>query len=218
MTTTDEILALAAEVAGAAPQAGGPAGDLARFAEAVTRGMDSPAVSALRALRPGRAPGPVAAAALPGGPAWDAWVSATAATSAGPPGATSRFVVCAAATALGQDCTAAVAVGVRAAALVESRLDTSAGWSAHTVSAVVGAGLAAGLMLALPAPELRNTLGICATQAAGLDAAAGTGAAPLQAGKAAFNAVEAALLARAGFTSSAEPLDGRRGLFALFAR
>jgi 2-methylcitrate dehydratase PrpD len=45
---------------------------------------------------------------------------------------------------------------------------------------------------------------------------AGTDAGPLQAGKAAFNAVEAALLARAGFTGPAEPLDGRRGLFALF--
>jgi 2-methylcitrate dehydratase PrpD len=58
--------------------------------------------------------------------------------------------------------------------------------------------------------------GVCATQAAGLRAAAGTDAGPLQAGKAAFNAVEAALLARAGFTGPAEPLDGRRGLFALF--
>ena len=36
--------------------------------------------------------------------------------------------------------------------------------------------------------------------------------------KAAFNGVEAALLARAGFTAPDDPLDGRRGLFALFGR
>ena len=84
------------------------------------------------------------------------------------------------------------------------------------VAAGVGAGLAAGVMLGLPEAELRNALSLCATQAAGLRAAAGTDAGPLQAGKAAFNAVEAALLARAGFTGATEPLDGRRGLFALF--
>jgi len=71
-------------------------------------------------------------------------------------------------------------------------------------------------MLGLPEAPLRSALGICATQAAGLRAAAGTDAAPLQAGKAAFNAVEAAQLARLGFTSSREPLDGRRALFSLF--
>jgi len=84
------------------------------------------------------------------------------------------------------------------------------------VAGAVGAGLAAGVMLRLPDDRLRAALGVCATQAAGLRAAAGTEAGPLQAGKAAFNAVEAALLAREGFTAPAEPLDGRRGLFALF--
>ena len=65
-------------------------------------------------------------------------------------------------------------------------------------------------------PQARNALGICATQAAGLRAATGTDAGALQAGKAAFNAVEAAQLASLGFTSSREPLNGRRGLFTLF--
>jgi 2-methylcitrate dehydratase PrpD len=128
------------------------------------------------------------------------------------------MVVCAAARALGDDCLAAVAAGLEAAAVVESGLDgvAGAGWSVQTVAGGIGAGLAAGLMLGLPEDQLRNALGVCATQAAGLRAAAGTDAGPLQAGKAAFNAVEAALLAREGFTGAAEPLDGRRGLFALF--
>jgi 2-methylcitrate dehydratase PrpD len=177
-------------------------------------------------------------AALPAGAALTAWVTGAAAVAGLGPGALvadgSRnlpgdaapedadpvvaMIVCAAARALGDDCLAAVAAGLEAAAIVESGLDGVAGpgWSVPTVAAGVGAGLAAGVMLGLPDDQLRNALGICATQAAGLRAAAGTEAGPLQAGKAAFNAVEAAQLAREGFTGPAEPLDGRRGLFALF--
>ena len=234
MTTTDDILAVAAH-ATPTEQA---AADLIAFAEAVSRGVRSDVVRALRALRPG---------SLPDSPAWRAWLLATAAmaaTSAATGGAdmsafagrqaadpdgqaaaaadqTVRFAVCAAASALGDDCSAAVAAGTRAAALIQAGLaepgtDEQTGWSIPAVSAVIGAGVAAGIMLGLPEPRLRHALGICATQAAGLRAAAGTDAGPLQAGKAAFNAVEAAQLANLGFTSSREPLDGRRGLFALF--
>jgi 2-methylcitrate dehydratase PrpD len=214
MTTTDEILALAAQ---AAPARDADA-NLALFAAAATRGANSAAVRALRALRPDSD----AAAALPDSAAWRAWLSAAAAIAGSGPAAAGpleRFVVCAAATACGDDCSAAVAAGVRAATLTGSKLSAlgAAGWSVPAVSAVIGAGLAAGMMLRLPTAELRHTLGICATQAAGLRAAAGTGAGPLQGGKAAFNAVEAAQLARLGFTSSDDPLEGRRALFALFA-
>jgi hypothetical protein len=222
MTTTEEILALAAHAA-SAPARDADA-DLGLFKAAAARGANTAAARALRALRPDAG----APAALPDSPAWRAWLSATAAVvgtadSANDPVA--RFVVCAAATALAGDdyspaVPVAVAVGMRAAALVESRLaavTSREGWSVPTVSAVIGAGVAAGLMLRLPPAGLRHALGICATQAAGLHAAAGTDAGALQAGKAAFNAVEAAHLARLGFTSSADPLDGRRGLFALFA-
>jgi hypothetical protein len=158
-------------------------------------------------------------AALPAGAALTAWVTGAAAVAApAPDDATVAMVVCAAARALGDDCLAAVAAGLEAAAVVESGLNgvVSPGWSVPTVAAGIGAGLAAGVMLGLPEDQLRNALGVCATQATGLRAAAGTDAGPLQAGKAAFNAVEGALLAREGFTGPAEPLDGRRGLFALF--
>jgi MmgE/PrpD N-terminal domain len=282
MTTTDDILALAAN---AAPS-DEAAADLARFADAATRGTNSAAFLALRGLRPASG-----APALPDSPAWRAWLSATAAIAAGegpglrggewppavrPADRTVRYIVCAAAAAVADERSAApvgaqpaapvgahppapvgaqppapvgaqpsapvgaappapvgaqvpslangrsaaVAAGVRAAALVESRLAATAdpgGWSLPAVSAVIGAGLAAGLMLGLTPAQLRCTLGICATQAAGLHAADGTDAGPLQAGKAAFNAVEAAQLAELGFTSSGEPLDGRRALFALFS-
>ena len=160
-------------------------------------------------------------AAMPAGPALTAWVTGAAAAAApAPDDPAMAMVVCAAARALGDDCLAAIAAGLEGAALVESGLNglASPGWSVQTVAAGIGAGLAAGVMLGLPEDQLRNALGVCATQAAGLRAAAGTDAGPLQAGKAAFNAVEAALLAREGFTGPAEPLDGRRGLFALFSR
>ena len=93
--------------------------------------------------------------------------------------------------------TAAVTAGLGAAAIVESGLDDWGGWSSGTVAAAIGAGVTAGLLLGLTGPRLRAAIGICATQAAGLRAAEGTDAFPLQAGKAAFNGVEAALLARA---------------------
>jgi len=226
-STTDRILALARHAA-PTPEA---EADLARFTAAVVTTRGTSAERELeRALRPGHAsdpPPPHApgrlGAALPGGPAWTAWVTgaaAVAALPAGTPGAGAdpvvAMVVCAAGRALGDDCAAAVAAGIQAAELVESGLASGGGWSIPVVSTAIGAGLAAGLMLGLPESQLRNALGICATQAAGLRAADGTDAGPLQAGKAAFNAVEAALLARAGFTGPAEPLDGRRGLFALF--
>jgi 2-methylcitrate dehydratase PrpD len=169
--------------------------------------------------RPAGPAGHPVSAALPAGPALTAWVTGAAAVAApASDDPTVAMVVCAAARALGDDCLAAVAAGLEAAAVVESGLDGVAGdgWSVPTVAACIGAGLAAGVMLGLPEDQLRNALGVCATQAAGLRAVAGTDAGPLQAGKAAFNAVEAALLARAGFTGPAEPLDGRRGLFALF--
>jgi MmgE/PrpD N-terminal domain len=215
MTTTDDILALAGKAASAADAAAADA-DIARFDEAVVRGMTSEVVRVVRALRE---PPATAQAALPDSPAWRAWLSATAAIAGATPEAndpTAGFVVCAAATALGHDCSAAVAAGIQAAALVESGLTNAAGWSVPAVSAVIGAGLAAGMMARLPESQLRHALGMCATQASGLSSAAGADAGALQAGKAAFNAVEAAQLASLGFTSSLEPLDGRRGLFALF--
>jgi len=213
-TATDQLLVLAARPA-PTPEA---VTALSRFTAAVTTQQGIATAGTLRrTLHPVAAD--AAAPAQAGGPALTAWVTGAAASAApAPDDPTVAMVVCAAARALGDDCLAAVTAGLAAAAIVESGLDgvARAGWSVPTVAAGVGAGLAAGVMLGLPEDQLRNALGVCATQAAGLSAVAGTDAGPLQAGKAAFNAVEAALLARAGFTGSAEPLDGRRGLFALF--
>ena len=93
----------------------------------------------------------------------------------------------------------------------------AAGWCARATAGTVGAAAAAGRLLALGPDRQRHALGVCATQAAGLVSEEGTDAGALQIGKAAGNAVEAALLGRDGFTSSAQPLEGRRGLFALMS-
>jgi 2-methylcitrate dehydratase PrpD len=243
MTTTDEILALAAA---AGPGTAAPPGaeavdrsaevteaDLAAFGAAAARGAGSDVVRALLAISPGSHPAQPAVAPPPS-PAWTAWLTGAAAAAAagetgGNPQATpvhsAWLAVFAAGIALsgspehlpaGMTVRAAVAVGMSAAALVETGLDDWGGWSPGTVAATIGAGVTAGLLLGLTGPQLRAAIGIGATQASGLAAAEGTQAFALQVGKAAFNGVEAALLARAGLTAPAEPLDGRRGLFALF--
>ena len=157
---------------------------------------------------------------LPGGHGLTAFVRAVAALAGSADVDAGTAVVCAAATALGENCAEAVAVGAAVSDLVAAGLpDARAqGWSAEVIAAVIGGCVAAGLMLGLPEPRLRAAIGIAATQAAGLCSAEGTDLGQLQAGKAAFNAVEAALLAQRGFTSSPQPLEGRRGLYALFAR
>ena len=225
-TSTDEIIALARH---AIPTAAAKSA-LAAFGEAPGRGTGSPVVRTLRAIRPA---GPPSA----GDPRWTAWQTAAAAAAATGRSA-AQLAVCAAVMAFaesgdvaddrahadgpaaardaGDHAVAAVAAGVEAAALVESRLSNWGGWSGSTVASVIGAAVAAGLTLGLTENQLRNALGIAAAQAAGLRAAEPTEAGPLQVGKAAFNGVEAALLAQADLTSPAEPLDGRRGLFALF--
>lgn len=209
-------------------------GDLAAFAAAADRGAHSAVARAVRELRPGYAsPGGGTPAKRDAGngesgphAAWAAWATAAAAIaalSAGPArqaqaeDLTIPMTVCAAATALGEDCLVAVAAGTRAASLIATRLAGAEGWSVPVLAAAIGATVAAAAMLSLTDDALRRAIGMAATQAAGLRAATVTDAGPIQAGKAAFNAVEAVFLARAGFTSSRDPLEGRRGLLVLFA-
>jgi len=225
VTTTDEILALAA--AGAATS-GVAEADVAAFRAAAARGAGGTVVRALRSICPAAAHPAAPPTASSGDPAWTAWLTAAAGAAADDPAGVPSPVRCAvfgAALALSDpprsappavSVTAAIAAGLDAAAIVESGLADWGGWSSGTVAAAIGAGMTAGLLLGLTEPRLRAAIGICATQAAGLRAAEGTEAFAVQVGKAAFNGVEAALLARAGLTAPADPLDGRRGLFALF--
>jgi 2-methylcitrate dehydratase PrpD len=95
---------------------------------------------------------------------------------------------------------------------------TDRGWDTAGTLAHFSAVLACGRILGLDAAQMRNALGIAATQAAGLWAAFGTMTQTYHLAKAAADGVEAALLARAGFTGPAAPIEGRRGFAALLAR
>jgi hypothetical protein len=118
----------------------------------------------------------------------------------------------------GRDAADAVAVGTAVAEWTSNALATGAeGWSIRGIAGAIGAGVAAARLLGLDEAGVRNVVGLCATQAAGLRAAEGSEAGAVQAAKAAADAVEAATLVRHGFTSSADGLGGRRGLFALLA-
>src|SRR5262249_61757195 len=75
----------------------------------------------------------------------------------------------------------------------------------------LGAAAAASRLLALDPERTVWALGAAVTQAAGLREMFGSMCKSLHVGKAASNGLLAALLARDGYTSSVEPIEGRRG-------
>jgi 2-methylcitrate dehydratase PrpD len=90
------------------------------------------------------------------------------------------------------------------------------GWHSTSTLGIFGATAAAGRVLGLTAAQLRHALGIAASQAGGVRANFGTMTKALHAGRAAGDAVQAALLARAGYTASPRALDGPSGFLASF--
>ncbi len=111
----------------------------------------------------------------------------------------------------------AIAVGREVAARIRVAVALDVPWDVDAVADRLGAAAAAGRAAGLDAGEMRHALGLAATQAAGLGVAEAAAAGELARGKAAFDAVEGAALARAGFTSAAASIEGRRGLAALMA-
>jgi len=105
-------------------------------------------------------------------------------------------------------------VAVRLAASLGSN-HVERGWDLDGTCGRIGAAVAASRAFALNAERTRNALGIAATEAGGLRIARGTGVAAYVRGAAAADGVEAALLARFGFTGAPHAIDGRRGLAAL---
>lgn len=86
-------------------------------------------------------------------------------------------------------------------------------WHPTGTAATFGAAVAAGTLLGLDARQMRDALGSAGTQAAGLWEfnADGTMSKHLHPGKATFNGVLAADLAREGFTGAGRILEGERG-------
>ena len=90
------------------------------------------------------------------------------------------------------------------------------GWHITSTCGVFGAAAAAGKVLQLDETRMRHAFGIAATQAAGLVEMLGSMARVLNAGFAARNGLNAALLAAEGFEGPARPLDGLRGFFNVY--
>jgi hypothetical protein len=202
---------VAAPHAGAAFDAAlGAAEACLRNAQTALQTPDAPAELATRAL------------AAYGAPLQRAFVIATtlAATARGradAPIVAAAIVSCALAGRGEADVVAALAVGREIAARLTHALSLDPPWDAVAVISRIGAAGAAARAAALDADAARNAIGLAATQATGLGAVEGTAAGALAYGKAAADAVEAALLAANGFTAAAASLEGRRGLAALMA-
>lgn len=92
-----------------------------------------------------------------------------------------------------------------------------AGWHTTGTFGTLAAATAACVAYELSADQTRTALGIAASLASGLRSNFGTMTKPLHAGLAAQNGVRAACLARAGFTSSEEAIDGRFGFMEVLA-
>lgn len=91
------------------------------------------------------------------------------------------------------------------------------GWDVDGTCGRVGAVVAAARAFALNGERTRNAIGIAATEAGGLRLARDTELGAYLRGAAAADGVEAALLARFGFTGAPQSIDGRRGLAALMS-
>ena len=87
----------------------------------------------------------------------------------------------------------------------------AAGYHKPSVYSVFGAAAGAARLLGLSADATAHAFGIAASQAGGLRANFGTMTKPLHAGVANRTGVEAALLARSGFTASTDILEQRFG-------
>ncbi len=87
----------------------------------------------------------------------------------------------------------------------------AAGYHKPSVYSSLGAAAGCARLLGLSADQVANALGIAASQAGGLRANFGTMTKPLHAGIANRTGIEAALLARSGFTASTEILEQRFG-------
>lgn len=112
----------------------------------------------------------------------------------------------------------AVAIGLDVAWRVDAALGDGLG-AFDRVAAIghLAAVAAAARVLGLPEEAAAHAYGIAGTQAAGFAALADGPVGALQTGKAAADAVEAAYLARDGYTAGLTGIEGRRGFAALLA-
>ena len=108
----------------------------------------------------------------------------------------------------------AALMGMEAACRIGHWLGTAHynhGFHQTATAGAFGATVAAGRLLGLDAGQMRHALGVCATRASGLKSQFGTMGKPFNAGIAASNGVEAALLAAQGFVSRPDGIECVQG-------
>jgi len=88
-----------------------------------------------------------------------------------------------------------------------------AGWHATSTLGHMASAAACARLLGLDERQTRHALGIAGTQASGLKRVFGTMCKPFHAGRASQSGLMAALLARDGFTSAEDILEGPQGFF-----
>ena len=91
------------------------------------------------------------------------------------------------------------------------------GWHVTGTVGHIGAAVATARVLGLSAEQTLAALGTGATQSAGMKVVYGSMGKSLHAGKAAMDGLLSGFLARDGFTSSTEPVEGHRGFLHLFS-
>jgi aconitate decarboxylase len=85
------------------------------------------------------------------------------------------------------------------------------GWHITSTTGSIGAAVAVGKVMGLGREEMRNAIGIAATQVTGLREFFGTDTKAFHVGRAAQNGLLAAMLARGGFTAAETAIEGKRG-------
>src|SRR5688572_20568718 len=121
--------------------------------------------------------------------------------------------------ASGRDVLAAYAVGLEVGGKLGIAFGSGhyqRGWHATATTGVFASAAAAARLLGLNVAQLRNALGLAASQAAGLLRNFGTMTKPFHAGHAARCGVQSALLARAGFTADISIFDGKDGFLRVY--
>jgi 2-methylcitrate dehydratase PrpD len=113
-----------------------------------------------------------------------------------------------------RDVTAAFLLGAEASCrlgMVLGRDHYERGFHQTATAGAFGAAIAAGRLYGLSRDQMRHALGLVSTRASGLKSQFGSMGKPYNAGIAAANGVEAALLARSGFISCQDGVSGQQG-------
>ncbi len=91
------------------------------------------------------------------------------------------------------------------------------GWHVTSTMGRIGASVAAARVAGLSAEQMRNAMAIAALETGGVTATLGTMTKPFHPGKAAFDGIEAVLLAERGIAGAPNAIEGEFGLAALMS-